>query len=46
MALARKKGLQPKEMSEDLLFVASLKGLSPKPGLGVLPRGGGRTGTH
>jgi len=35
VGLARRKGLQPKEeMSEDLLFVASLEGLTIEPGLG------------
>lgn len=47
LGLARRKGLQPEEeMSEDLLFVGSLEGLTTEPGLGVLPRGSGRSGTR
>lgn len=47
MGLARRKGLLlQEEMSKGLLFVvASLEGLTSKPGLGVLPWGGGRIGT-
>lgn len=46
VGLARRKGLQhQEEMSEGLLFVASLEGLTTEPGLGALLRGSGRTGT-